>query len=437
MLQHLNHGPPALRWWGRAYALATLIHLALPDFESAGWAAPQAVAALGALWLLWRPALGAWLLCLAGALWPLLGLRDVLTQSMLLAWIAAAAGVAVALDRPGRRTWQGALHAARLLVAGTYLLAALHKLNAGFFDPSMSCATHAWEVIYARWPVPLPTPVAAAMPALVVLWEVALAVGVWRRAPWVLPLGLVFHAPLTATLAPAFEFVMWVGYAAALTPRQMVRWRQVLRRHGGWLIAAAFLAAGADLVAVGALESLGLSLKLGLMGAVLVGSLLAWAPPRATTSASRPVRWLAAAWLLHGLTPYLGLQYQHTGAMLSNLRVDDPCWNSWVFPQAMRGPDPYLRIEVASIGTGQRPAREQVLVSTLWNRAALHTMHRNWCIPENRPIHLAGTLRGAPWDVPDLCAADWARHLPGGAGVAGFQRFQKNLKRDCQTPCVH
>jgi len=149
-------------------------------------------------------------------------------------------------------------------------------------------------------------------------------------------------------------------------------------------------------------------------------------------------RVVLAAWLLHGLTPYFGIQYQHTGAMLSNLRVDVECHNSLVFPRAMVGLDPYLRVTSARIGQGQRAAREKVLESSLWNVAALHTMRRNWCRPHLRPIALKGTWRGRAFAIDDLCDDAWISALPGAQWLpAGFQRFQKNLPRACAAACIH
>lgn len=107
-------------------------------------------------------------------------------------------------------------------------------------------------------------------------------------------------------------------------------------------------------------------------------------------------------------------------------------------PEALRGVDPYIRIDSASIGHGARPARERSVEATLWNVAALHTMRRNWCIPELRPIRYRGQWRGRAFEIADLCAEGWLDDLPGAAAwPAGFQRFQKNLLRECPTACVH
>ena len=171
------------------------MHLLLPDFDAPGWRAPRLVVAVGALLLLWRPSRVGFALCLVGTLWPLLLLRDVLTQSVYLA-ACAALGLVGARDTRAAVVW---------LTGGTYLLAAFHKLNTTFFDPTWSCADHAWAQVMARWPVP---DLAPATPWLALGLEVALGVAVLRRSPWRWALAIVFHLPLTVTLAPAFGPVM-------------------------------------------------------------------------------------------------------------------------------------------------------------------------------------------------------------------------------------
>lgn len=424
-------GDPRLRWWARAFAVASLVHLTLPDVREPGWLAPAALEALGALWLLWRPAPAAFLLCALGTIWPLALLRDVLTQSMWLSWVAliGAAGAGGLVSR------RATLDAVRLLTAGTYALAVLHKLNTEFFDPAYGCAHHAWAQVVARYPLLDALPLDPLLPYVAVGLEASLAIALVRKSRLIWPLGVVFHLPLTVTLAPAFAAVMFAGYAAAVSPRDLARLRDILRRHGARL-AAAGLAAGALEVAL-ARPPLD---PVVLAKAIAAGALLAWtlpllrAPRRSTRPAPRLARLALAAWLLHGLTPYVGVQYQHTAAMLSNLRIDAGCHNSLVFPESLRGVDPYVRIDRASIGDGARPRREQIVTETLWNVAALHTMRRNWCVPALRPIRYEGTWRGAPFVIADLCADGALDAFPG---PAGFQRFQKNLPRACPAACIH
>ncbi|MGK0360506.1 MAG: hypothetical protein ACI9U2_002819, partial [Bradymonadia bacterium] len=362
---------PSIGRWARVFAIASLVHLTLPDFEQDGWLIPALIEAAGALWLLWRPHRLGFALCALGTLWPLLLGRDVLTQSALLTLWALIGAVG------GTRR----LDAVRVTTAATYAFAALHKLNTAFFDPATSCGHHAWTQIVDRYPLPdlgaMPW-----MPYFIVAIEVALAVGIWRRAPWVWPLGIAFHLPLTVTLAPAFGAVMIAGWAAAVSAKQWARWRQA---WGPSLLVGAVIAGALEVALAAELEPVNV-LKVMAAGALLVASLKAWVQP----GQGRPIgafAWIClGVWSLNCLTPYLGVQYQHSAAMLSNLRIDKGCHNSVVMPEALRIVEPYIRIEDAQFAHGIRRTRAARLKATLWNLPALATMHRNWCIPENRPI---------------------------------------------------
>jgi hypothetical protein len=279
------------------------------------------------------------------------------------------------------------------------------------------------------------------LPILIVLTELFMAYGLWRRRGWVWVLGICFHIPLTATLAPAFGLVMLSGYVATLTPRQAVWARRAWRRWSTVIMGTTALVLGALLLFEGQPGDWWTQLKIAGCIGLLLWALLAhrgWTTNRGQRGSGRTASLILALWIGHGVTPYLGIQYQHTGAMLSNLRIDEGCHNSWVFPEVLRGQDPYIRIDQALIGDGQRPQRERVVESTLWNLAALHTMRRNWCIPELRPIRFSGRWRGNPFSIDDLCADDWANALPDfGGSLSGFQRFQKNLPRSCPSACIH
>lgn len=419
-----------LRLWTRAFAVASLIHIALPDFQQDGWVFPALLEGAGALILLVRPSLVGFGLSAVGTLWPLLFLRDVLTQSTLLTAWATLGFIGLAV----RAESQTVLTCVRATVGGTYLLAALHKMNSAFLDPAYSCAGHAFRQVEVHWYLPSLTILDPALPYLAIGLEIVLATAVLRRSRWMWPLGLLFHVPLTVTLAPAFGPVMWAGYVAAMAPRTLVRWRRVGWR---WAVFGAVLGVLVELGLHQGLDGPLVAIKMAAAGALLMVAARAWANDR-TWSPLKPIGWFVLGlWMVHGLTPYLGLQYQHTGAMLSNLRVDEGCWNSLVIPELVRGADPYIRIDEASIAGGKRAKREQVLRESLWSLPALETMHQNWCIPEQRPIRLAGHWGGEGFVIEDLCDEDWRTMLPGSSGLMGYQRFQKNLRRMCPTACVH
>lgn len=432
-------------FWARALGLATLIHVSLPDFAHPGWIWPGLVQGAGGLWLLVRPHPAAFGLVLAGQVWTLLALRDVLTQSMYLGWCAAI-GLVGALRHAERAT----LATVRALTAGLYLLAALHKLNTDFFRADIGCGAHAWHQVVQYFNLPeAALALDPIMGALAWGMEVALVVLIWRGHPLRWPLAAAFHLPLTVTLAPAFAAVTLSGYVAAGTAREAVLWRQVWRQHRWALIAGGVAIAGGGLAMHGAFDAVH-GLKMAALGMLAIGGLEVHKRARRTRAGlgqRLPLRsagrWVAAAWLVHGLLPYTGIQYQHTAAMLSNLRVDPECHNSLVMPEAMRVVDRYIRIDEARFADGQRPKRARRLVETLWNVTALHTMRRNWCVDHLRPIRLTGSWRGRLFLIEDLCADDWAQSLSGGRSGAGvellpqMQVYQKNLPRACHQACIH
>jgi hypothetical protein len=432
---------PLMRFWARALALALVVHVGLPDYDEPGWGGPRALKLTAAAILLFRPHALGFALGLGTSLYTLLALRDVLTQQVLLACMSGA-GLVAALAGT-RSSARAALQVVTVATAATYALAALHKLNTDFFDPTVSCAQHAWAQVEAFWFAwaGLPGPPGPWLAVAIVLVEGVFAALLLAGSPWIWPLGIAFHLPLTVTLAPAFGAVMLAGYAAGMGPRTVVRWRRALRRRGGLLVLAAAIAVALDLAAHGGIGPWDGRVKVAAGGALVTWAVLAGLR-RERLRFGRAALVFGVFYTLHGLLPYTGLKVQHAGAMLSNLRVDPTCHNSAVFPPSMLLRDPYVYVDEASIGHGQRPARERVLRETLWSIAALHAARENWCIPELRPIVLKGRWRGEPFEIPDLCAADFVDALPD-AGLPGptffpwYQALQKNLPRTCHAACVH
>ena len=100
--------------------------------------------------------------------------------------------------------------------------------------------------------------------------------------------------------------------------------------------------------------------------------------------------------------------------------------------------DPYIYLDEVHLGSRLLPRREEMIRETLWNLAALHAMRRNWCIPENRPLYLKGSYRGESLRIKDLCAPQALDHLDQQSVFpSGWQRYQKNLSRECHAACVH
>ena len=441
-----------------AFVLASLSHLWLADAWQLDWLPGNALYLVGLALLCWRPWPVAWALCAAGLAWPLLFGRDQLTQSVVL-WTAAA----VAAGLGARAGWRGGGAATVEAREGTlawmqgvtilvYALAVFHKLNVDFLAPETSCAVHGLDelLVYYRWTdVGLPAWVLTATPWVVLATETAIAgllVAGLRRPAWLL--AVVFHIPLTLTMAPTFVFVMLVGHVAFVREAELAWVWGWLRR---WWLLVAGTAVGMTAVSLGlhgAWPAVDTVPKEALLwGLVVVAAALLGAPSapvvRRLSGRGRALLGVGlVAFGLHGLLPYTGLQFQHSAAMLSNLRVDAGCWNSVVVPESARLTDDYIRLDEAWLGApGRIPEYEATLKDHLWSPPQLRQMRRNWCRPRVRPIRLEGTFRGRRFGIADLCDdGPWPFEDDGVFGVEVFPdylRFQRNLERRCPCPCIH
>lgn len=449
------------RAMGVAWMVATLARFTLPesaDADRLGSNLALGVAAVGIATLGGRL---FWALACLGVGHQLLWAGDWLTQTVVMLLVALVGTVTAPMRAAAGRRHPLEATALGLTVA-TYLVAVFHKLNSGFVDPALSCASHGWRRLAEEaGALGLATspPGAEAFPHVILAFELAIAVLLVLRPRAGVSLAAIFHVPLTLALAPAFAFVMAVGWVAALghdAVRGIVttlaaRWRVALV-----LVATAWCAlAWVTLPEARWLAALKLALLLGV-------AVAAWLPVPgqavvADTGADGLHGWRARAlpavavlvFVLNAATPYLGTQFQHTGAMLSNLRIDSGCWNHLLVPESARRVDPYIRIDVAELGSAESRElegwadTEAILLSQLWTPGALATMRQNWCSNERiRPITLRGTYRGGVFAVDDLC--DLAEPLPPVIGLLGGEawfgrvlRFQKNLVRTCPAACVH
>ena len=444
------------------YALALLTRWALvpgQGHQFGAWTALASVAAIGIVTLrgrLW------WLLAVCAMLGPLLLLRDWLTQSALMAALGTAGLLCANPVRDHQRTLSLTMGG---IVALTYLLSAFHKTNHDFFDPVLSCANEGWERMRPWLGALTDLPVRPAMPALTWLAEVALGVLVLSWPRFGLAAAAAFHIPLTLTFEPSFPFAMFVGFVAMDATALL----HPVRFFRAAVISCAVLGIVAGVWSVSVEAPLAvpdLALRVGLMASI--GLWAVWPRQPATSAATRTgapavtyvngstalhassaaIFWprlactaLVLLWLANGMTPYLTTQTQHTGAMLSNLRVDSTCWNHALIPASFQQVDPYVRIDDARVGQGDAE-REEILRTTLWSTTALLQMRRNWCPRRDGPIVLAGSFLGQPLHIADLC--DAAEPLPTGPGVwfgpgwfPDWLRLQKNLPRACHAACMH
>jgi len=396
-----------------------------------------------------------WILCAVGLAGPLAFHEDQLTQSAyLLACAVGAVGCWLGrAEGRSERTARALPGIVRWLTVGTYGFAAIHKLNRDFFDPAASCATGGVRILADNWAAPfLAEPsMAPVWPVVFVSAELLLVVLLVVRPAAGIGAALLMHIPLTIVFAPSFAFVMMTGWVCLLTEDDLAHLGRVMRHRWPWI-----LGLGGAL----GLGSFALymqrhwvvypwwSLKEGLLWIGAVWVAFAWhrRPPGAfgwwsgfRERIPRGRRAFAAvmlgAWILNGLTPYTGLQLHHTGAMLSNLRVDRGCWNSLLFPEALRIVDPHVRVEAVEIGgdvAGRRVLRAEIL-GTLWNRASLRDARTGWCEAGAGPIRLRATYDGDGYEIRDLCS-EWPF---GDPLLPGFRAHQTNLAVECPQSCIH
>ncbi|MFU8804413.1 MAG: hypothetical protein ACNA8W_11430, partial [Bradymonadaceae bacterium] len=390
------------------YVFGGLCHLWLGDADEPGWLLANLLFLTGLILLAWRGAALGWVLACTGKLIPLLFLRDHLTQSLLLATIAFAGAAFMAhegyrsLRRPPEKrpapygdstsAELGFLKVVRGLTIATYALAAVHKVNRDFFERTVGCASYGVDKLVAYWnvaPALVPEALFLASPYLIIVTEAAIAVlylAGLRRICW--PLVVAFHIPLTLTMAPAFAFVMLAGHAAFVLPRDIDDVRGVLRRYGLIIAPVALVATAASLWAHGKWPEWTMIPREYLLWALLLTTLLLlargidWRRHRVHKSSAqqRAATLIVALFLIHGLSPYLGVRFQHTAAMVSGLRIDEGCWNSLIFPEALRLSDGYIRIETAYFREpGAAESLETTLLEQLWSPPQLRQMRRNWC----------------------------------------------------------
>ena len=460
----LTHGDddPTWRAMSWAYALAMAAHLWLADAWQISWIGPDIMMATGALVVArWRCVAG-WLLCAMGVVWPLMFLGDQLTQSVILcAWACSAAGaMAWQAVGGGARARATCIQIWRLTTASTYTIATLHKLNRDFLEPATSCAVYGWDEVITYWHLPpwlATTPeITAWLPALVLMTEGSIALCYamrWRRVAWAI--ALAFHLPLTLTMAPAFALVMAAGHVSWTNREDLAALGAAIRDRRYALSAALFatIATAVSVWAHGAWPEPSMIPKEWAIWASLALVTIVWPPwtRRAWQRAPRPApraRWIVAVvvglYWLNCLTPYLGVQFQHAGAMLSNLRIDRGCWNSLVVPEGVRLTDDYVRVdEVYFVAPGHNPTYEAIVRDQLWSPPQLRKMIKNWCRPHTRPFSMQLRWREETIMIEDLCALPPDQLPFEGDGVFGVElfdhalRYQKNLARRCPQTCIH
>jgi hypothetical protein len=277
--------------------------------------------------------------------------------------LAACSAIAAALDRlsgaDDSDAARGQKWVLRACLTAALGFAALHKLNTDFLNSSISCAGLARR-LSEFWAVPPLDPGP---------WPVLLLEGLAAPLLWFYPrFGLLWTAVLAGGLGhigPAAFNALIVAAAIAFVRDEDVDFLGgVLRRGRAWFVALALVLAPLSFglyrgpipwtifAVFEAVLALAVALSATGMCAALRSGRFSVSPrlPRLRLPGGPRHRRLAALTLVGlcvlGLSPYLGLKYRYSFAMLSNLRVDDARWNSLIVPRQvrLRASDPFVHV---------------------------------------------------------------------------------------------
>lgn len=240
--------------------------------------------------------------------------------------------------------------------------ACLHKINADFFDPKVSCGVLLPQQLPQWWALPFPRWMQHAPPFASMLLE------------GLIPFFLVVYPAAGLILGYAFLGLVGMIGPAPFTLTVMTCASAFLHEEDGQTIREGIKRSRLTLAAI-ALLLLAFSWKTyrgpqwwAEMALYQVTVFFLFCGVFFAVRRSRPratvrflgglplfpsqmllrgmVVFLILGGLINGLTPYLGWKYRLSFAMLSNLRADQTRWNSYVFPKALytRKHDPFIRI---------------------------------------------------------------------------------------------
>ena len=315
----------------------------------------------------------------------------------------------------------------RIAAVAALFFAGLHKINADYFDPVVSC--HRLSARLSTWWALPEVTHAWVTPHVVVALEIGtpLLLLLAPRAGVLLALLMLSHfVSIGATALSTVIAVSCLAFLHDSDRRALVSaWPLALVPAAAGVVASGLLYQGPwSWPQYGACH--------GLFAAMISGA--AWrlwvAGPGVRTGVRlrRPLLAVAAvAWLLNGLAPYSGLKFQYSFAMLSNLRVDDDRHNAWLFPSALRlRHDPYVHVRSATYrraATGQ-PLSGGYVQPDLWTPGALVEQ-----LDKAEQIGEVLSLRGT-WGGREITEAD-LRGLPPAP------LFQHRLTLAAPQQCVH
>ncbi len=428
------------------FIFASLCHLWLADAWTGEWLLSNIIFLIGLFFLLIRASALGWVISALACAIPLFFHRDVLTQSVILLTISFSGFVftSVCIARPSLREKYLTLHLSTVGWLGmlAYFFAWLHKFNRDFLNPDYSCAVYGFEKVQKYYGFQF-SGFDDYLAGIVLVVELSIPFLYLLKQKFAARIvAILFHIPLTLTMAPAFVFVMAISHVAFIDRAERTILWEVLKKRAILLILGAFLATATSLFFHHEWPEWTMIPREFILWFCLFWMILS-ASQSTKTPYPRPSFLVLLVFALNCASPYLGVQYQHSAAMLSNLRIDEGCWNSLIIPEGTRLRDEYVRIEkVHFIEPGRIEEYEKIVLEQLWSPPQILQMRRNWCSDAIRPFYMEGTFLGRSFAIQDLCdhGESWPFEDDGIFNVELFPdalRFQKNLYRDCPQSCVH
>jgi hypothetical protein len=346
----------------------------------------------------------------------------------------------------------------RIVTVTTLAFAGLHKLNADFFAQG-SCAALG-QRLEIWWTLPFDVPTAG--PVAVVTLELLAAV-MLLVYPRVGILLVVYVMAGLGHIGPsAFASTCVVMSLAFLDRGDIALLRRFFATRWGLVVAATLVVLGVSFstyaaqlpwLKYGLLEALLVTVTCMVIGIGvarlrqrtalrrrLVPAALRWWK-RPTTLMPGLSSWLALILIVNGMSPYLGVKYRFSVAMLSNLRVDQQRWNSHVIPEwvRLREHTPHVEVDWQPDGQWAPPAKpkrgQHYLADGLYSAEALSIALQDAATRRARG-HLRLTYLGqrTEFELPAdmLAAMSWVEKRPSSV------LWQEQLgPADEPQVCVH
>jgi len=339
----------------------------------------------------------------------------------------------------------------RWTTLATLFFVSFHKLNEDFFDPAVSCEKAIKAFSGRNWSFEwLPAMMSFSSPLTVVLFEgptCMFLLMTFRR------FGLIVTTLLFATIAfcdaLTITLCVIVSALAFLTDED----KNIIRRHAKLFITIWFVLlalwlpmSSANYLSVRPWFQPALYQAVVIAVIVCVGGaqIITWLTPQidwerrrtlrrlgfevaSLVPTSKTGRWVVGfvvlVWLINGFSPYLGLKFNYSFAMLSNLRVDDARWNHLLVPRWMRltKHDGFFHVHKATVRYGSKDEAQRkgavTLKPGLFSPQAFHDeMRRLRSLSGSVELALLLECQGTSYDyqgkVSDLSFLTFLDKLP-------------------------